>query len=56
MKRPVPKQYKPSELKAAIAVLQNNGYDNFDDDEAHGFVIALHKRGYKIVYTGEPTK
>lgn len=56
MKRPVPKQYKPAELEAAIAVLQNNGFHNFYKDDARKLVIALYNRGYKIVYTGEPTK
>jgi hypothetical protein len=47
------KTYTPDELKAAIAVLQNNSYHNFETGEAHGIVIALHQAGYRIVYVGE---
>lgn len=56
MKRPVPKQYKPAELKDAIEVLQNNGYHNFHEGDARGIVMALYDLGYKIVYTGDPEK
>lgn len=54
MKRQLPITYRPAELQAAVAVLQNNGYHNFEPGDARGIVIALYNLGYRIIYTGEP--
>lgn len=44
--------YKPDELKAAIAVLQNNSYHNFEPGDAAGIVHALFNKGFRIIHTG----
>lgn len=54
MKQRVNKTYKPAELTAAIAALQNNAYLCFNEADAHGIIIALHTLGYRIVHTEEP--
>jgi hypothetical protein len=47
----VNKTYKPAELEAAVAVLQNNSYHNFEPGDARGIVMALHHKGFRIVCT-----
>jgi len=44
--------YKPDELLKVIALLQNNSYHNFHENDARGIVIALHQLGYRIIKTG----
>lgn len=53
MAQPIRKTYKPAELEAAIAALQNNAYHNFHEGDARGIVMALYNLGYRIVYIGE---
>lgn len=47
------KLYKPYELAAAVAVLQENKFHDFHEDDARAVVMALHKLGYRIVYAGK---
>ena len=49
MSEKINKTYKPEELKAAIEVLTNNCYHNFDWNDASGIVKALHLKGFRIV-------
>jgi hypothetical protein len=44
--------YKPDELEAAIAVLQDNSYHCFHKSDATGIVMALFKKGFRIIHTG----
>lgn len=53
MRQHIRKTYKPAELEAAIAVLQNNNFHNFEPGDARGIVIALYNLGYRVVYAGK---
>lgn len=44
--------YRPDELKAAIAMLQNNSYHCFEVGDATGIVYALFSKGFRIIHTG----
>ena len=49
MSAAVRRQYKPDELRAAIAALMNNQFHPFPESEAQAIVIALHKLGFRII-------
>lgn len=49
MSEKINKLYKPAELEAAIEVLTNNTYRNFDWNDAAEIVKALHLKGFRIV-------
>ena len=49
MSERINKNYKPDELEAVLALLQNNSFCNFDLHEACSIVKILHARGYRIV-------
>jgi len=53
MKEHVRKQYKAPELLAVIVALQSNGYHDFSETEARSIVVALHKKGFRIVKVSE---